>query len=85
MIRVNVTFDPATVKACEALCERYGNAGSLSSVVRRAVALLAARWEKLDEMPRARAQEVASFAAFLGTSQRGHAEQRTANARRQRG
>ena len=84
MRRVNVTFDTATINTTRALCARYGNAGSLSSVVRRAVALLAERWEKLDDMPRARAQEVAGFEEYLGTSQRGYAADRAARVRGRR-
>ena len=84
MHRTCLSLDKRTLTVARALSLHYGNASSVSSVVRRAIALLEARWTKLDSMPRARAQELADFGVYLGTSQRGQAAGRAVRVRGRR-
>ncbi len=82
MLRINVTLDHATFATIETLCRRYGNTGSVSSVVRRAVALLAERWRKLEDQPIVRAREIQIFNAHAAPTRRGNRPGRTLEGRR---
>ena len=76
MDSVRICLNDDTRELAQRLAERYGRGASLSAVFRRAIVLLAHRWERLESMPRARNAELARFAKSLPDSQRGLATPR---------
>ena len=73
MQKVKLSLDEHTVQTGLELARRYGHAASLSSVVRRAVSLLADEWQRINEEPEATTAERAAMIDFLSRATRGNA------------
>ena len=78
MKRMSLSLGEETIDLGRDLAERYGWGANLSSVVRRAVHLLAEHWESLDGKPRATTIERSAMFEYLSESRRGNATQVTA-------
>lgn len=70
---IKLSLDEATIATGRELAAKYGKSSSLSSVVRRAVSLLADEWQRIDATPGAGAIERAHMGDFLSDARRGSA------------
>ena len=71
MRHVTVSLDPHSIAAGRALAQRYGLAGSFSSVLRRAIALLEEHWEEIGSESEAIKVERGEMLNFLAKSRKG--------------
>ncbi len=73
MKHIKISLDDRSLDLARGLADRYGQAASISSVIRRSICLLAGRWQQIGDAQHEAEAEKAVMIEFLSAARRGNA------------